>query len=151
MGLRSSFRSRLQALPSGAARSQPASPRERVSSPRAIQAPSQKGTTEMVKYRLLPRIVTASAALVAFSSVSAAGADDAYLQMAKEHIAQVTTPGAPWTGPRTGPKAQGRKLVVYVSSDQRNGGPQGAGDGAQEAAKGIGWAFRVLDGQGSVP
>jgi len=78
------------------------------------------------------------------------GADSAYLQMAREYIAEVTAPGAPWTGPTTGPAAQSRKLIVYVSSDQRNGGPQGAGDGAQEAAKVIGWDFRILDGQGSV-
>ena len=70
--------------------------------------------------------------------------------MAKAYIAKVTAPGTPWTGPTTGPQAQGRKLIVYVSSDQRNGGPQGAGDGAQEAAKVIGWDFRILDGQGSV-
>jgi ribose transport system substrate-binding protein len=70
--------------------------------------------------------------------------------MAKEYVAKVTAPGAPWTGPTTGPAAQPKKLVVYVSSDQRNGGPQGAGDGAQEAAKVIGWDFRILDGQGSV-
>ena len=76
--------------------------------------------------------------------------DPAYLQMAKDYIATVTAPGTPWTGPTTGPMAQPRKLVVYVSSDQRNGGPQGAGDGAQEAAKAIGWDFRILDGQGSV-
>ena len=48
--------------------------------------------------------------------------DDAYLAMAKECIATVTAPGAPWTGPTTGPTAQGKKLIVYVSSDQRNGG-----------------------------
>jgi len=65
-------------------------------------------------------------------------------------VATVTAPGTPWTGPTTGPTAQPRKLIVYVSSDQRNGGPQGAGDGAQEAAKAIGWEFRILDGQGSV-
>ena len=70
--------------------------------------------------------------------------------MAKEYVATVTMPGTPWTGPTTGPAAQPRKLIVYVSSDQRNGGPQGAGDGAQEAAKAIGWDFRILDGQGSV-
>ncbi len=78
------------------------------------------------------------------------GADSAYLEMAREYIAEVTAPGAPWTGPTTGPAAQGRKLIVYVSSDQRNGGPQGAGDGALEAAKAIGWDLRILDGQGSV-
>jgi ribose transport system substrate-binding protein len=70
--------------------------------------------------------------------------------MAKAYVAKVTAPGAPWTGPTTGPKAQAKKLIVYVSSDQRNGGPQGAGDGAQEAAKTIGWDLRILDGQGSV-
>jgi ribose transport system substrate-binding protein len=107
----------------------------------------------MVKYRLLPRLtplLSACAALLACSSVAAAGVDDAYLTMAKAYIAKVTAPGAPWTGPTTGPKAQGRKVIVYVSSDQRNGGPQGAGDGAQEAAKIIGWDLRILDGQGSV-
>jgi ribose transport system substrate-binding protein len=36
------------------------------------------------------------------------------------------------------------------SADQRNGGAQGVGDGAQEAAKVMGWDFRILDGQGSV-
>lgn len=62
----------------------------------------------------------------------------------------MTAPGTPWTGPTTGPTAQPKKLIVYVSSDQRNGGPQGAGDGAQDAANAIGWDFRILDGQGSV-
>jgi ribose transport system substrate-binding protein len=84
------------------------------------------------------------------TATSAPKTDEAYLQMAKDYIATVTAPGTPWTGPTTGPAAQGKKLIVYVSSDQRNGGPQGAGDGAQEAAKTIGWDFRILDGQGSV-
>jgi len=84
------------------------------------------------------------------NATSTAKTDDAYLQMAKDYVATVTMPGTPWTGPTTGPTAQPRKLIVYVSSDQRNGGPQGAGDGAQDAAKAIGWDFRILDGQGSV-
>ena len=84
------------------------------------------------------------------SATSAPKTDDAYLQVARDYVAKVTAPGTPWTGPTTGPTAQPRKLIVYVSSDQRNGGPQGAGDGAQEAAKAIGWDFRLLDGQGSV-
>ncbi|HXD15983.1 MAG TPA: hypothetical protein VN654_03135, partial [Vicinamibacterales bacterium] len=75
------------------------------------------------------------------SSTAPAGGttDAAYLQMAKDYVAMVTAPGTPWTGPTTGPAAQGKKLIVYVSSDQRNGGPQGAGDGAQDAAGVIGW------------
>ncbi len=86
----------------------------------------------------------------AATATPATAADAAYMQMAKDYIATVTAPGTPWTGPATGPTAQGRKLIVYVSSDQRNGGAQGAGDGAAEAAKAIGWDFRILDGQGSV-
>jgi ribose transport system substrate-binding protein len=84
------------------------------------------------------------------NATSSPKTDDAFLTMAKEYVAMVTAPGTPWTGPTTGPTAQGKKLIVYVSSDQRNGGPQGAGDGAQDAAKIIGWDFRILDGQGSV-
>ncbi len=72
------------------------------------------------------------------------------MKMAQAYIAKVTAPAAPWTGPTTGPTAQGHKLIVYVSADQRNGGAQGVGDGAQEAAKVIGWDFRILDGHGSV-
>ena len=71
--------------------------------------------------------------------------------MAKDYIAEATAPVTKWDGPTTGPKAQGKKLVVYVSTDQRNGGAQGVGDGAAEAAKAIGWDFRILDGQGTVP
>ena len=118
----------------------------------------------MVTFRLLRKVLTGAAALAAFSVAcgggdAGRGAGDTgagaavyagYLMMAKEYIAKVTAPGTPWTGPTTGPQAQGRKVIVYVSSDQRNGGPQGAGDGAQEAAKVIGWDFRILDGQGSV-
>ena len=85
------------------------------------------------------------------NATPAAKTDDAYLKMAKDYVAMVLSEiGTPWSGPTTGPTAQGKKLIVYVSSDQRNGGPQGAGDGAQDAANAIGWDFRILDGQGSV-
>jgi ribose transport system substrate-binding protein len=77
--------------------------------------------------------------------------DDAYMEEARKYIETVTAPVTEWTGPTTGPKAQPDKLVVYVSTDQRNGGAQGAGDGAAEAAAALGWDFRILDGQGSVP
>ena len=105
----------------------------------------------MSTYRLLPRVLAASAVVLAMYVSSAHADDDDYMKMAKDYIAKVTAPGAPWTGPTTGPKAQGKKLVVYVSTDQRNGGAAGVGEGAQEAAKAIGWDFRILDGQGSVP
>ncbi len=104
----------------------------------------------MLKSGFLLRGLLASSAILALG-VAAAQADDAYMAKAKEYIATVTAPVTAWTGPTSGPKAQGKKLVVYVSTDQRNGGAQGAGDGAAEAAKAIGWDFRILDGQGSVP
>jgi len=59
-------------------------------------------------------------------------------------------PNPPWEGPTTGPKAAEGKLVVYVSTDQRNGGARGVGEGVEEAAGEIGWDTRVIDGQGTV-
>ena len=104
----------------------------------------------MSKFRFIATGLLASTALVGLN-VAARADDDAFMKKAKEYIATVTAPVTAWTGPTTGPKGQGKKLVIYVSTDQRNGGAQGAGDGAQEAAKALGWDFRVLDGQGSVP
>jgi ribose transport system substrate-binding protein len=105
----------------------------------------------MSKLRLVGQALLASAALMALPSAVALADDAAYMQMAKEYIAQAAAPVTSWTGPTSGPKAQGKKLVIYVSADQKNGGASGVGDGAQEAAKAIGWDFRILDGQGSVP
>ncbi|WP_158816330.1 substrate-binding domain-containing protein [Methylocapsa sp. S129] len=105
----------------------------------------------MSKFRFIARGLLASTALVALNVAAAQAADDAFMTKAKEYIALVTAPVTAWTGPTTGPKAQGKRVVIYVSTDQRNGGAQGAGDGAAEAAKALGWDFRVLDGQGSVP
>ena len=105
----------------------------------------------MSKSYIVAGSLMASAALTGLSVTSAKADDDAYMKAAKDYIAQATAPVTKWDGPTTGPKAQGKKLVIYVSTDQRNGGAQGVGDGAAEAAKALGWDFRVLDGQGSVP
>ena len=105
----------------------------------------------MPKSYLVAGSLMASTALTGLSVTSAQADDDAYMKAAKDYIAQATAPVTKWDGPTTGPKAQGKKLVIYVSTDQRNGGAQGVGDGAAEAAKALGWEFRILDGQGSVP
>ena len=105
----------------------------------------------MSKSCMIGKGLLASVALIALPLVAARAEDDAYMKMAKEYIAKVSAPVSSWTGPTTGPKALGKKLVIYVSADQKNGGASGVGDGAQEAAKAIGWDFRILDGQGSVP
>lgn len=80
--------------------------------------------------------------------ISAASADA--VSDAEAFVKLVSTPNAPWAGPTTGPKAAEGKTIVYVSTDQRNGGALGAGEGVAAAATKIGWTFRASDGQGSV-
>jgi ribose transport system substrate-binding protein len=87
--------------------------------------------------------------LVLLSAVTARAADS-YTNFAKTYIASVTAPGSPWTGPTTGPVAQANKSVIFVDYDERNSGGRGVGQAAAEAAKIIGWQYRVLDGQGTI-
>lgn len=69
---------------------------------------------------------------------------------AKAFVEATSKPNAPWAGPTTGPKAAPGKTIIYVSTDQRNGGARGAGEGVKEAAAKIGWTFKLIDGQGTV-
>lgn len=90
--------------------------------------------------------------LVLFTSAlfcGAALAQDSYVAEAKAYIAKISTPNPRWDGPTNGPAAQRKKTVVYVSADQNNGGALGVGRAAAEAAKVIGWNFRLIDGQGA--
>jgi ribose transport system substrate-binding protein len=98
------------------------------------------------------RGLLAGAALAAFgASLARADDDAAYIEKAKAYLQNVAAPVTKWDGPTSGPKAQGKKLIVLVVTDARNGGAQGAADGAVEAAKSLGWETRMLDGQGTVP
>jgi ribose transport system substrate-binding protein len=101
--------------------------------------------------RNFTKALLVSAAIGGFAFAGARAQDDAYMQEAKAYIEKVTAPVTEWDGPTTGPKAQPGKLIIYASADQKNGGASGVGDGAAEAAAVLGWDFRVLDGQGSVP
>jgi len=89
--------------------------------------------------------LVAMTALMVFHGARADSVSDA-----KAYVEQVTAPVTTWTGPTTGPKAVGHKLIVWVSADQRNGGARGVAEGIDEAAKVIGWETRGIDGQGSV-
>jgi ribose transport system substrate-binding protein len=100
----------------------------------------------MHKSHLLGATLLASAGLLL--AVGAARADA--VQDAKDYIKKVTAPVTVWDGPTTGPKAEGKKLIVVVSTDQRNGGARGVGEGIAEAGKVLGWDVRIIDGQGSV-
>jgi ribose transport system substrate-binding protein len=75
---------------------------------------------------------------------------DAYVDMAKAYIAKVTAVGAPWDGPKTGPAAQGKKLIALVNQDQRNSGGRAVLEFTEEAAKIMGWDTRTIDGQGTI-
>ena len=104
------------------------------------------GTPNMMLKGLL-----ASAGALAICASAARADDAAYLEKAKAYLANVAAPVTKWDGPTSGPKSVGKKLVVIVLTDARNGGAQGAADGAAEAAKALGWEVRQLDGQGTVP
>lgn len=80
---------------------------------------------------------------------SMAFAQDPYVAEAKSYVAKISKPHPPWDGPTTGPAAQPKKSVIYVSADQNNGGALGVGRAVEEAAKAIGWSFRLIDGQGT--
>src|SRR5271154_3206976 len=90
-----------------------------------------------------------AASVVALALPTAVARADDYVDKAKAFVAEITKPGAPWTGPTTGPEVQGHKKIIFVVDDGRNSGSRGVGEGAADAAKIIGWDFRVIDGQGT--
>lgn len=73
-----------------------------------------------------------------------------YIDEAKAYVEAVGKPNPPWNGPTTGPAAESGKVIVYVSTDQRNGGARGVGEGVEEAAGIVGWTYSVIDGQATV-
>lgn len=73
------------------------------------------------------------------------------LTEARARLEAATAPATKWDGPTAGPTAQPGKTIIYISADQRNGGALGVGAGLAEATAAIGWTFKVIDGQGSVP
>jgi ribose transport system substrate-binding protein len=75
----------------------------------------------------------------------------AVITEAKNSIAIAVKPQNVWDGPTAGPTAAKSKKIIYVASDQRNGGTLGVSKGVAEAAAAIGWEFKIIDGQGSVP
>jgi ribose transport system substrate-binding protein len=68
---------------------------------------------------------------------------------AKAFVKAAESTSVKWTGPTTGPKAAKKQLVAIVSTDESNAGPAEVAVGAVQAAKALGWKYRVLDGQGT--
>jgi ribose transport system substrate-binding protein len=104
--------------------------------------------------RTAPSRIALSIALVvsalAVTAIRSADAQDDIVAKAKAFVKEAAVKANKWTGPTSGPKAAAGKSVIYVSSDQRNGGAQGVGEGVGEAAKAIGWDFKLIDGKGTV-
>lgn len=72
------------------------------------------------------------------------------LAVSRAAVAAATANVTTWGGPTTGPKAQKNKFIVYVSEDQTNAGAAGVGAGVEQAAKVIGWKFKLIDAGGTV-
>ncbi|CAB4047437.1 substrate-binding domain-containing protein [Paraburkholderia phenoliruptrix] len=72
-----------------------------------------------------------------------------FLAEAKRVVNAAAQPGAPWNGPRDGPRAQAGKHIAVVAEDLRNGGIVGVVDGVLEAAKVIGWGVKIFDSAGT--
>jgi ribose transport system substrate-binding protein len=89
--------------------------------------------------------------MLLLSAIAAQAQAQDVLAEARARIAAATAPAQHWDGPTAGPTAQPGKTIIYLSADQRNGGALGVGNGVEEAAKAIGWNFKIIDGQGSVP
>lgn len=94
-------------------------------------------------------IIALGALISGTGAVPGRAAGDA-VAAAKAALAKAAAPVKAWAGPTSGPKPQAGKFVVYVSTNQQNGGALGVGNGVVEAAKVIGWRSQVVDGRGSV-
>lgn len=94
-------------------------------------------------------MVSTTAFTVSASTANAAGVCTAALAKADAATKLAANSAAPWTGPKTGPKAAKTKTIYYVAQTMTNGGVAGAEMGVEEAAKAIGWTVKVLDGQGT--
>ncbi|MDQ0392870.1 ribose transport system substrate-binding protein [Labrys monachus] len=93
-------------------------------------------------------MAAASAACLTLAPLAARA--DSLVDEAKAVVAKATGRADKWDGPTTGPKAVGKKTIVYVAGDMRNGGILGVSQGVKEAAGVIGWTYREIDGQGTV-
>ena len=99
---------------------------------------------------MIRNLLLAAASAVALATVPMAAHADAFLDEAKAVVAKAVGRADKWDGPTSGPKSVGKKTVVYVAGDMRNGGILGVAQGVKEAAEAIGWTYREIDGQGTV-
>jgi ribose transport system substrate-binding protein len=99
---------------------------------------------------MIRTLMITAASVAVLASLATAARADALVDEAKAVVAKAAGRADKWDGPTTGPKSVGKKSIVYVAGDMRNGGILGVSQGAKEAAEAIGWDYREIDGQGSV-
>lgn len=97
----------------------------------------------------LPSLALARAGASGSAASAQSAARGLELTDAQRAVAAAEQSGAPWNGPRSGPRAQPDKHVAIVAEDLRNGGIVGVIDGVVEAAKAIGWHVELFDAAGS--
>ena len=71
------------------------------------------------------------------------------LAAVKRAVLQMEGPQPKWTGPTTGPKAAKDKFIVYLSGQATNNLSRAYGVFMAQAAKTIGWKFKVINATGS--
>jgi ribose transport system substrate-binding protein len=99
---------------------------------------------------MIRTVMLAAVSAAVLAGAAATARADALVDEAKAVVAKAAGRADKWDGPTSGPKSVGKKTIVYVAGDMRNGGILGVSQGAKEAAAAIGWDYREIDGQGSV-
>ncbi len=109
-----------------------------------------KGMLLTVLCAAMPLVAAAGrpAAVSAPPPATLASAEDP-LADAKRALEAAARPAAPWSGPRTGPRAKPGKHIAIVIEDLRNGGILGVAQGVREAIQVAGWSAKVFDAAGN--
>ena len=104
----------------------------------------------MIRHRTLAVALTAVAAGAGCGSDRGAPAPtDPSVKRAHLTVDRALASVADFRGPTAGPRAQSRRLVVFIAADVTNGGIAGVARGVQQAAGTIGWPLRILEGRTS--
>ncbi|MGZ8471576.1 MAG: substrate-binding domain-containing protein [Gemmatirosa sp.] len=101
----------------------------------------------MIRQRtLVGALIVAAAGAGCGSNGGAPAPTDPAVKRARLAVDRALTSAADFRGPAAGPRAQPRRLVVFIAADVTNGGIAGVARGVQQAAGAIGWPLRVLEG-----
>ena len=103
----------------------------------------------MIGHWTLAVALTAVAAGAGCGAERGAAPTDPSVKQARATVDRALTSVADYHGPTAGPRAEPRRLVVFIAADVTNGGIAGVARGVQQAAGVIGWPLRILEGRTS--